>query len=119
VLRALLRRLWDARRCEPVRLPLTGALLEYLQLSRGPRLLRLPPAVLQAVLKGVIRALAGHTLTHTACCTQRCRVLLRKGIEACQAQLVIADGVCKALVLSEGCHALAYVWAGLGGIVLN
>jgi len=52
VLRALLRRLWDARRCEPVRLPLTGALLEYLQLSRGPRLLRLPPAVLQAVLKG-------------------------------------------------------------------
>ena len=53
VLRALLRRLWDARRCEPVRLPLTGALLEYLQLSRGPRLLRLPPAVLQAVLKGI------------------------------------------------------------------
>ena len=52
VLRALLRRLWDARRCEPVRLPLTGALLEYLQLSRGPRLLRLPPPVLQAVLKG-------------------------------------------------------------------
>ena len=52
VLRALLRRLWDTRRCEPVRLPLTGALLEYLQLSRGPRLLRLPPAVLQAVLKG-------------------------------------------------------------------
>jgi hypothetical protein len=50
VLRALLRRLWDARRAEPTRLPLAGALLEYLQLSRGPRL---PPPVLQAVLQGI------------------------------------------------------------------
>ena len=58
VLRALLRRLWDARRAEPTRLPLAGALLEHLQLSRGPRLLRLPPPVLQAVLQGMIVVVA-------------------------------------------------------------
>ena len=63
MLRALLRRLWDARRAEPTRLPLASALLEYLQLSRGPRLLRLPPPVLQAVLQGIAAA-------YTACCME-------------------------------------------------
>ena len=52
MLRSLLARLWEGRKHETVRIPLAGALLNYLQLCRGPGILQLPPSALQALLQG-------------------------------------------------------------------
>ena len=45
--------MWEGRKHESVRIPLAGALLNYLQLCRGPGILQLPPSPLQALLQGV------------------------------------------------------------------
>lgn len=55
VLRSLLARMWEGRKHESVRIPLAGALLNYLQLCRGPSFLQLPPSALQAFLQGATR----------------------------------------------------------------
>ena len=59
VLRSLLARMWDGRKHESVRIPLAGALLNYLQLCRGPSFLQLPPSALIGVTLVFPALLAG------------------------------------------------------------